>query len=43
MERLPCDDRLRELGLHSLEKAVGRAEDGLSVSKGAVRRKGQTV
>ena len=32
-ERLSCKDRLRELGLFSLEKAPGRPESGLSVSK----------
>ena len=40
MEHLPCETRLRELGLLE-EKALGRPENGLSVSKGgAVRKKG---
>jgi len=33
MEHLSYEDRLRELGLCSLEKAPGRPESSLSVSK----------
>ena len=41
MEHLSYEDRLRAGAVqHGKEKAAGRAESGLSVSKGAVRRKG---
>jgi len=44
MEHLSSEDRLRELGLFSLEKALGRSESSLSISKGELKeRKGQTL
>ena len=36
MEQLSYEDRLRELGLFSLEKAPGRPDSSLSVSKGGL-------
>jgi len=44
MEHLPCEDRLRELGLLRLEKTLGRPDNGLSVSKGKLQeRRGQNL
>ena len=36
VEHLSYEDRLRELGLFRLRKALGRPESGLSVSKGGL-------
>jgi len=36
LEPLCCEERLGELGLSSLEKAVGRPDSGLSVCKGSL-------
>jgi len=38
MEHLSCGKRLREFGLFSLEKAVGRAYSGLPVPEGACKK-----
>ena len=37
-----CEDGLRAGAVWGEETGLGRAESGLSVSKGAVRKKGQT-
>jgi len=38
----PCEGRLRELELCCLEKALGRPESSLSVSKGRAERRKRT-
>jgi len=43
MENLPCEDRLRELRLFSLEKAPGRPESSLSISKGSYKKEGNRL
>ena len=38
VEQPPCEDKLREVGLFKLEKALGRPDSGLSVSKGGYKK-----
>lgn len=43
LEQLSCEKWLRELGLFSLEKALGRSRCGLAVLEGSVYRGGIAV
>lgn len=36
-EQLPCEDRLREMGMFSLEKALERPESSIPVLEGALQ------